>query len=138
MSLLFSSIRPLRQFAVPVRLSLRYHSSATGEEADSSDQTTENQTVEDQANLEEIYAYNNVEKKKGKIKPFHTIEEQIGYMKSKGSFFQNNRINNCFQPSRTLTKDFPFTDGIDATSKDKRYWSLHHDCFALTKKESFD
>ncbi|KAK0404572.1 hypothetical protein QR680_017518 [Steinernema hermaphroditum] len=30
-----------------------------------------------------MYAYNNVEKKKGLLKPKHTIEEQINYMKSK-------------------------------------------------------
>jgi hypothetical protein len=81
MSLLFSSTRPLQRFVVPLRFTLRFNSSATDEEARPSDQP------EAEANTEELYAYNNVEKKKGKIKPIHTVEEQIGYMKSKGKLF---------------------------------------------------
>lgn len=73
-------IRPCRRLVIPTRPFLR-HSSGTAAEAQEGEQAEDHATVDDE------YAWNNVEKKKGKIKPTHTVEEQIAYMKSNGMFW---------------------------------------------------
>ncbi|KAI6191739.1 PRP6-like protein [Aphelenchoides bicaudatus] len=99
MNLLASVIRPCRQVVIPSRLFLRNCSTAVAE-TPSSEESEGRATVDDEyvGRVSQVrllrtlaepseYAWNDVEKKKGKIKPTHTIEEQIAYMKSKA--FEN-------------------------------------------------
>lgn len=77
---LLSIFRPCRQILIPTRSTLRCYSATVEEKSEGSKQESAPAPVEDEN------AYNTVEKKKGKIKPLHTVEEQIGYMKSKGMY----------------------------------------------------
>lgn len=79
MTFFLSAFRPFKQIFLPARLTLRHCSGSTAK-------TTglEEDVAAGNAQAEPMYAYNDVEKKKGLLKPFHTVEEQIGYMKSKG------------------------------------------------------
>lgn len=75
---MFSLIgRPYKKLFSPTRYLLRSYSRAVEAEVQEAGEPT-------LAPSEEDYAYNTVEKKKGKLKPSHTVEEQIGYMKSIG------------------------------------------------------